>query len=796
MSYRKNITVKSLIVAENIDVAKAIAQAIDAEWNGSHFENTETIIIWLVDNILRYLSPENHDPAWSGMWTLDQLPMLPGRLLAQPVKDTQEHFKKVRALFQREDVDHVICATNPEEEGERVFRLLRMHLGSKTRCSRFWPHSMAPSEIRRAIASAGSLEPLDKLAARSFIKAETDWLVTMNMSRLVAIVAQTRDVVINRYTPILAILAKRHRKMEACAAGSSYQVAIACIFNGSTFDAHCVDPQSLQTLSFSDNIKAKKIFKDIESRQAVVQQVKRFKESKLPPKPFNTVDMIATANSVLGFAASKTMAVAKSLYEQHRAISFYKTAGHQFAKNKNTSLQNILAVLHPYHIELVEKILERLNAKPHFVDDLFTANEFDEVAISPTEVPINVNELNTAEKSLYALICKQFIASLLPPEVTLCNENLISVGKHLFKAQNQKSAAKAWTTAADWNAEEEKAIPFLVEGDELEIIQTNILEVPSYTFEPYTEASLLGQIKKYENEFGLNNAICKQAPSLIEYWGSRNLLERNGREILITEKGLALIKFLEEMAKHIPEMNLFCAPDSMCYWASELVSGFEKYPDEREAYRYAMGIVQEYLSIIVESCREKKEQLKLIRLVTPELGKCPICDETVVETPAGYKCSSKAKCPLFLSRKAFGATLTSSEAKKLLSEGKTSPLRCFSKKKNKHYTASLEWDAENKCLKPVFDSGGLGLCPACKKGQILERKNNFGCSAFRENGCNFFINKYDGEGGFTKEALQELLETKRTKKYYTFSKKDQKTYQAKLKLELDGEITFIYKNKF
>lgn len=796
MSYRKNITVKSLIVAENIEVAKAIAQAIDAEWNGSHFENTETIIIWLVDNILRYLSPENHDPAWSGMWTLDQLPMLPGRLLAQPVKDTQEHFKKVRALFQREDVDHVICATNPEEEGERVFRLLRMHLGSKTRCSRFWPHSMAPSEIRRAIASAGSLEPLDKLAARSFIKAETDWLVTMNMSRLVAIVAQTRDVVINRYTPILAILAKRHREMEACAAGSSYQVAIDCKFNESTFDAYCVDPQNLQILTFNESAKAKKIFNDIESQPVLVRQVKRIKETKLPPKPFNTADMITTANSVLGFAASKTMAVAKSLYEQHRAISFYKTTGHQFAKNEKELLPNLLANLHPYNIELVEIILDRLKAKPHFVDELFVSQGFEEVAISPTEVPINVNDLNTAEKSLYTLICKNFIASMLPAEVTLYNENILSVGKYLFKAKNRRAAAKTWTAAADWNAQEEKFIPFLVEDDELEIIQTNVLEVPSHRLEPHTEASLFEQIKEYESQFGLNDAICKQIPSLIEYWGSRNLLERNGREILITDKGLALIKVLEEMANHIPEMNLFCAPDSMCYWASELVSGIEKYPDEREAYRYAMGIVQEFLSIIVESCREKKDQLTLIRLETPELGNCPICGETVVETPTGYKCSSKRNCPLFLSRKAFGTTLTSSEAKKLLAEGKTSPLRCFSKKKNKHYTASLEWDAEGKCLKPTFDSGGLGLCPACKKGQILERKTNFGCSAFRENGCIFFINKYDGNGGFSKEALQELLETKKTKKFYTFAKKDQKVYQAKLKLELNGEITFIYKNKF
>ena len=129
----------------------------------------------------------------------------------------------------------LICATNPEGEGERIFRLLCRHVGIHKPFKRLWAHSMTPGAILDSYENLLPGETYDGLAANAFIKAETNWHFTMNMSRLISVLTHSNGVSINRQTPIMGMLANRQKLIDAYAPQTTFGVNIKCEYQGGEF---------------------------------------------------------------------------------------------------------------------------------------------------------------------------------------------------------------------------------------------------------------------------------------------------------------------------------------------------------------------------------------------------------------------------------------------------------------------------------------------------------------------------------------------------------------------------------
>ena len=82
---------------------------------------------------------------------------------------------------------------------------------------------------------------------------------------------------------------------------------------------------------------------------------------------------------------------------------------------------------------------------------------------------------------------------------------------------------------------------------------------------------------------------------------------------------------------------------------------------------------------------------------------------------------------------------------------------------------------------------GLGKCPLCKEGEIVETAKAYGCSRYRE-GCKFTIWKTVADRKLTKKQVEQLLQTGRTERIEGFTSKAGKQFAARLKL---GEATKV-----
>lgn len=131
--------------------------------------------------------------------------------------------------------------------------------------------------------------------------------------------------------------------------------------------------------------------------------------------------------------------------------------------------------------------------------------------------------------------------------------------------------------------------------------------------------------------------------------------------------------------------------------------------------------------------REKSAQL-----LNSMVGICPLCGGQVVERDNFYGCSNyKSKgCHFGINKIISSKRITKTIAKQLLEKGETGLISGFKSKLGKEFSAHLKLSEDGKIefRFPTVEEKGLGKCPICSKGDILETSKSYSCSEWK-NGC-------------------------------------------------------------
>lgn len=89
---------------------------------------------------------------------------------------------------------------------------------------------------------------------------------------------------------------------------------------------------------------------------------------------------------------------------------------------------------------------------------------------------------------------------------------------------------------------------------------------------------------------------------------------------------------------------------------------------------------------------------------------------------------------------------------------------------------------------------GLGTCPSCKKGQIVEYPKSYGCTEFK-NGCKFGIWKEIANKKITHKNVEDLITKGRTSLIKGFKGKSGNEFEAYLVLDSNLKTAFEFNNK-
>jgi DNA topoisomerase-3 len=676
---------KTLVIAEKPSVARDIVGALPGSFDEhkNFYESDDYVVTFAVGHLLELSDPEDYDPAWKS-WKLDNLPIIPTEFKVRPRdKKSATQLNLIHKLLKRTDVERVVNACDAGREGELIFTHIYETSDVDKPVDRLWINSMTKAAIRdgfEQLRPSTQLEPL-RDAARS--RSEADWLVGMNATRA----ATTRRgwgagvVSLGRVqTPTLAMMVKREREIQAFTP-EPYWLVHATFdprYNGLWFEG--------EENRLKDGKRADEIVGKVKGKTGTVESVERKEQSERAPLLYDLTSLQRDANRRFGFSARRTLSAAQSLYEGKKAITYPRTNSRWLSGDLVPQLKPTAETLLPipdyaggarYVLGLDQLPLQRV------VND---AKVDDHHAIIPTDIAHDTSSFTPDERRIFDLVARRFLAVFHPPARYARTTVVTEVEGERFRTRGKVTLEAGWrgvygveptdTSKQDEDVEGEGELPELQQGQQVKCADAESEAKETKPPPRYTEATLLSAMEtagKLVDEVDLREAMKERGlgtpatrAEIIETLIRREYIERAGKDLQPTPKGMSVITMLEEHP----------------ITSAELTGDWEKQLNDIE---HGTGDRSEFMGGIADFARVTVEQIaslpdEKIKVERVELGPCPKCGaetgEIIKENSRAYGCTSwksreETGCGFVIWKRVAGRTLTPEVARQLLEEGKT-----------------------------------------------------------------------------------------------------------------------------
>ncbi|MBO8128921.1 MAG: DNA topoisomerase III [Peptococcaceae bacterium] len=688
---------RTLIVCEKPSVARDISKVLGRfQSRNGYLENDRYIVSWALGHLLELAEPEYYDPAFK-KWSLNVLPIIPDFKL-RPIRNSQKQLKVLKQLINSPDVGEVVNACDAGREGELIFRRIYSFCGCKKPVKRLWLSEATPSAIRESFKKLRDGRELDNLAAAAEARAQADWLVGINATRAFSVKHKTLLSVGRVQTPTLALVVQREREIRGFKPETYWEItATFRKVDGATYRGRWIrDGES----RVRERIRAEELARAVEAAGSgrVVRVEKRTK-SEQPPLLFNLNDLQKEANRRYGLTAQQTLNAAQALYEKHKLITYPRTdSRHLTEVLVRDTLQKRLAVLEkcPEYREPVRQIRVGVVPGKRYVDD---AKVTDHHAIIPTDVSPDLAALNTAERQVYDLVVRRFLAMLYPPAVYDETAVVTEAGGETFNSRGRVEKERGWKIVYKPEERDEKngkdegdakqLLPPLAEGEAVRVAEAETVERQTKPPKRYTEATLLAAMENagrfvadketaetLKAAGGIGTPATRAA--IIERLIRVGYLERQKKTLVPTRKGETLIDLVPEQVKSV-EMT------------AEWEDGLRRIEEGLDDARLWVSGIKNFTREVVQIAKEQEANSAVHRQKEKEvLGKCPLCGRDVVEYPKSYGCSGyREGCRFAIWKQVAGKKISRTQAKALLQKGRTGLIKGFKSKAGKKFNAVL-----------------------------------------------------------------------------------------------------------
>jgi DNA topoisomerase III len=704
---------------EVVEAAKSKTKSRTTRDEAVFLESDDYIITWAVGHLVQLAEPEEYDEKWK-KWKMADLPIVPpnGFKLVPRDAKSKKQLKLIETLLKREDVDKIINACDAGREGELIFAYVYESVFGDSATSpkapkpveRLWISSMTKQAIREGFEKLRPGTQMHHLEDAARSRSEADWLVGMNATRAATIRGRAwvgGVVSLGRVqTPTLGMIVKRERAIQAFVP-EPYRLVHATFqppYQGLWFEGD-------ETRIFGDLERADRIVAKVSGQDGTVEKVERREQSERAPLLYDLTSLQRDANRRYGFSARRTLQAAQSLYEGKKAITYPRTSSRYLSGDMVAQLKPTAATLQPvpeyraaadYVLGLDQLPLQRV------VND---AKVDDHHAIIPTDIEKDMEALTPDERRVFDLVAKRFLAVFHPPARYARTTVITVVEEERFRTRGKVTLEAGWRAVYGVEPDQERQsedeseggeIPVLKEGQTVRCIAAEIEEKMTKPPPRYTEATLLSametagkliddeELREAMKESGLGTPATRA--ETIETLIRREYIERVGKDLQATPKGIQVITMLEEHKLTSPELT--------GDWEHKL-SDIEHGRGDRKAFM--KGIAEFTKETVDQIAALDKEKLRPERV---ELGLCPRCGaetgEIIRENSKAYGCTSwksreEVGCGFVIWKRVASRTLTPEIARQLIEERRTREvLSGFRSRNGKPFRARLVLNDEDK----------------------------------------------------------------------------------------------------
>jgi DNA topoisomerase III len=708
---------KTLVIAEKPSVGQDLARVLKGPFKKQEgwLEGPEHVVTWAVGHLVQLAEPDEYDPKFK-RWRMPDLPIVPDKFkLVVRDERSRKQMTVVTKQLGRDDVEEVVNACDAGREGELIFAYLYEKANAKKPVKRLWLNSMTNAAMKEAFNQLRPAAEFAKLEQAARSRSEADWIVGMNATRAATIRLRSSfdgAVSLGRVqTPTLAIIARREEEIRAFKP-EPYWLVDATFAAGPLDEAQAnggqeeggsangANPERSYSGRFHAQTKpriaseaeAVAIVQACEGKQGTITKLEKKKQKERAPMLYDLTTLQREANTRYGFSAKRTLAAAQRLYEEHKALTYPRTNSRYLTTDMIGEIKPIAALVGgqaeyskaaEYVTGLQELPLGRV---------VNNAKVTDHHAIIPTRSEHAVQRMGSDDKRVYDMAVRRFLA-VFHPEAVFENtkvETTVPAGReekdggHVFRTRGKLLLVPGWRgvygeAAAD-SAKPEKErggeedegadqqLPRLEQGEE---VQTRDIKSARKETKPphrYSDASLLGametagklvddeELREAMKESGIGTPATRAA--IIERLITVGYVERDGRALVATEKGLNVIRLLNEHA--------LTSPGLTGSWEQRL-GKIERGEDSRQQF------MSDIAGFAGETVKELDETLKDVRIPRARLGSCPVCGHEIVENRKGYSCWAREDpgCGFVIWKSKAGKTLPIAVARELIKTGYT-----------------------------------------------------------------------------------------------------------------------------
>lgn len=578
---------RALIIAEKPSVARELAGVLGVKGRGEGcLQGPGHVVTWAVGHLVNIAEPAEQNQAWAGRWAMGQLPMLPARFTLGVLPSTARQYEIIRHFLLDDDITEVINATDAGREGELIFRRIYLLAGSTKPIRRLWANDMTEKGLQKAFASLVDGEQKRNLGHAAFARAEADWLVGMNFSRLFTLRAGSLITVGRVQTPVLKLLVDRRREIENFVPRDYWTVEGDFDQGGETFKATWYAPQDFKDSKVWTEAEGRDVVEACAGKDGEVLAMEKKKGRQKPPLPFDLTTLQKEANSRLGFSAQQTLSIAQDLYEKRKLITYPRTDSRHLTKELFAECLENLRAVYTHFPDIAQKAAANIKAGKKKFECVNDAKVTDHHAIIPTAVKANQATLGRDEWAVYEMICRRFAAAFMDDAVFDASTLWIGVAGHRFRATGKIFRDRGWLEAEPWRASEDNPLPDLKKGGVVTVVELSLAAHKTKPPAHFTDATLLAAMEtagKLVEDDELRDAMKERGlgtpatrAQIIETLLAREYIGKDGKRLVATDLGCWAVDVVCSM---IPQVA-----------SPELTGEWEKRLKEMEQGGYAYGV--------------------------------------------------------------------------------------------------------------------------------------------------------------------------------------------------------------
>lgn len=585
--------------------------------------------------------------------------------------DKSKDYKILQSLLARKDIVEVVCATDPDAEGEAIYReIIESCNKSELYQTRLIIKDTTVDGLRNQWEIRKPINEYEGLRQRAFARAVSDWLIGMNISQAVMLKSGVSANVGRVKSPLMKLVVDRYKQNQNFKKSKSYILE----FN--------VDDITLSNIKNKFDTKQQALeFKESITFPILLEVNQKFNVSK-QPSLYDLADIQKFGNKTYNFTTSKVLKIVQSLYDKE-FVTYPRTDCKLITENTANILDSIYGIDPSNNNQIARKNIGEVSAHEGLT---LTAKVLDAE---------NLKELSDDEIKIYEEINKRFKANYLDEATS--QEAKVHININGTEYSNEFNKITQLGYLKSYNDKPFKNVLSNEEFDKLDSIAgnlpndkiiINIKEVESSPKPLFTEASLLSKMQNIHNDIededlkkisksinGIGTPATRA--DLIKELFKKNYFEMNGKSIVPTSKCIELVEILEKL--ECPLVNV--------EYTAKIESSLAEVERDHNFDEYIKNI-EKLNKIIVNKIQGsditfKEKELK-------NLGSCPKCQTGNITKLSGkygdfFLCNKEEcgyKIPNYYN-------FTESDIQNIL-KGKSSSIKNLKNKDNKSYKAKFK----------------------------------------------------------------------------------------------------------